>query len=525
MQKTAFSIYDASAGSGKTYTLVKEYLKIILLSKKPDAYRNILAITFTNKAVHEMKSRVVESLSEFAKENPSDKALQLMQDIQTETGLSLATITEKAKSIIKNLIHNYASFDISTIDKFTHKVIRAFAHDLNLPITFEVSLDTENLLTEAVDAIIAEAGNDEILTNLLVDFTMEKTDDDKSWDISREIMETGKLILNENNREEITHFQNKTITEFIEIKNKLTELCAELEAETIELASEALLLIKNNGIDIKSFSRETFPNHLKSIVDKNFNPKNKTYHQFEDIAVNKSAVDRSIIESIIPNLLEILASIYKKFEKKNFYEAFLKNITPLSLLNTVSNELGKIQKEQNILSIAEFNKLINEQIQNQPAPFIYERLGEKYRNFFIDEFQDTSEMQWQNLIPLIDNALSSEDLNGEQGSLMIVGDPKQSIYRWRGGKAEQFIELVKGKNPFVNPDWKPFSLGTNYRSYSEIIDFNNQLFGFLSNEFAHEDYKDLYQNHSHQKFNTKTGGYVNISFVPKVEKADFDEEE
>ena len=525
MQKTAFSIYDASAGSGKTYTLVKEYLKIILLSKKPDAYRNILAITFTNKAVHEMKSRVVESLSEFAKEKPSDKALQLMQDIQTETGLSLATITEKAKSIIKNLIHNYASFDISTIDKFTHKVIRAFAHDLNLPITFEVSLDTEILLTEAVDAIIAEAGNDETLTNLLVDFTMEKTDDDKSWDISREIMETGKLILNENNREEITHFQNKTIAEFIEIKNKLAELCVQIEAETVDLATEALLLIEKNGIDLKSFSAGHFPNHLNNIKDKKFNPTNKTYHEFDDIKINKTASDRAIIESIIPDLLEMLASIYKKFEKKNFYEAFLKNITPLSLLNTVSNELGKIQKEQNILSIAEFNKLIYDQIQNQPAPFIYERLGEKYRNFFIDEFQDTSEMQWQNLIPLIDNALSSEDLNGDRGSLMIVGDPKQSIYRWRGGKAEQFIELVKGNNPFVNPDWKPFSLGTNWRSYTEIIDFNNKFFHFLSGEFAHEDYKDLYQNHSHQQFNTKTGGYVNISFVPKVEKAAFDEEE
>ena len=142
MQKPAFSIYDASAGSGKTYTLVKEYLKIILLSKKPDAYRNILAITFTNKAVHEMKSRVVGNLSEFAKENPSEKALQMMQKIQAETGLSLQSITEKAKSIIKNLIHNYASFDISTIDKFTHKVIRAFALDLGLPITFDVSLDS-----------------------------------------------------------------------------------------------------------------------------------------------------------------------------------------------------------------------------------------------------------------------------------------------------------------------------------------------------------------------------------------------
>lgn len=517
MQKTAFSIYDASAGSGKTYTLVKEYLKIILLSKKPDAYRNILAITFTNKAVHEMKSRVVESLSEFAKENPSEKAVQLMQNIQLETGLSLATITEKAKNIIKNLIHNYASFDISTIDKFTHKVIRAFAHDLNLPITFDVSLDTENLLNEAVDAIIAEAGNDETLTNLLVDFTMEKTDDDKSWDVSREIMETGKLILNENNREEITHFQNKKIEDFTIIKNKLTELSEQFENECANLAIEALTLIESNGIDLKSFSGGYFPKHLISIQEKKFNPNNKTYHEAEDIKINKTAKDSAQIESIIPNLLAILATIYSKFEKKNFYDAFLKNITPLSLLNTLSNELTKIQKEQNILSISEFNKLINEQIQNQPAPFIYERLGEKYRHFFIDEFQDTSEMQWQNLIPLIDNALASEE-NGESGSLLLVGDPKQSIYRWRGGKAEQFIELSKDKNPFVNPDKKLFSLERNYRSYSQIIEFNNDFFKFLSNEFENEDYKDLYANHSHQKTNDKNGGYVSISFLPKNEK-------
>ena len=525
MQKQAFTIYDASAGSGKTYTLVKEYLKIILLSKKPDAYRNILAITFTNKAVHEMKSRVLENLSQFSKENPSEKALKLMQDIQLDTGLSLATITEKSKSIIKNLIHNYAAFDISTIDKFTHKVIRAFAHDLNLPITFEVSLDTESLLTEAVDAIIAEAGNDEELTKILVDFTMEKTDDDKSWDISREIMETGKLILNENNREEITHFDKKKIEDFVVIKNKLVELCKQLEDETIDLAKEAQTLIEKKGVDEKSFSSGYFPNHLKSIVEKKFNPKNKTYHEFDDIKINKTASDTEIIHSIIPNLLEILASVYQKFEKKNFYEAFLKNITPLSLLNTLSNKLSDIQKEQGILSITEFNKLIHDQIQNQPAPFIYERLGEKYKHFFIDEFQDTSEMQWQNLIPLIDNSLSSEDLSGERGSLMIVGDPKQSIYRWRGGKAEQFIELSKVENSFLHHEKEVKSLETNYRSYSEIIDFNNNFFGFIANEFRDEDYKDLYKNHSHQEENDKKGGYVNISFLPKQEKPEYGEEE
>ncbi len=529
MQRHSFSIYDASAGSGKTYTLVKEYLKIILTSPKNDAYRNILAITFTNKAVHEMKSRIVGSLSEFAKDEPSLKALDLMQDLVNDTQdwdrkLSLNVIKSKSQQIIKHIIHNYAAFDISTIDKFTHKVIRAFAHDLNLPMTFEVTLDTENLLTEAVDAIIAQAGEDDILTKLLIDFTMEKTDDDKSWDVSREILETGRLILNENNRNEIVQFQDKSIGEFVEIKKKLAEICKALEKETVVLAEETLLLIEKNGIDSKSFSRGTFPNHLASIRDGKFNPKNKTFHEFDDIAINKTAKDRALIENIIPDLLQLLGKIYKIFEKINFYKAFLKNITPLSLLNTVSNELAKIQEEQNVLSISEFNAIIQREIQNQPAPFIYERLGERYRHFFIDEFQDTSEMQWKNLIPLIDNALSGQDDYGNKGTLMIVGDPKQSIYRWRGGKAEQFIELSKDENPFNNPDKKIEHLDKNYRSYSQIIEFNNEFFRLIASEFEQEDYKDLYENHSHQHTNAKKGGYVNISFIPKTEETENEEE-
>ncbi len=538
MQRPSFSIYDASAGSGKTYALVKEYLKIILVAPKNDAYRNILAITFTNKAVHEMKSRIVGSLSEFAKDEPSEKAQDLMQDLvngkrkennpeewsEEPIGLSIIQIKTKSQQIIKHIIHNYAAFDISTIDKFTHKVIRAFAHDLNLPMTFEVTLDTENLLVEAVDAIIAQAGEDETLTKLLIDFTMEKTDDDKSWDISREILETGRLVLNENNRNEITHFQDKSIAEFVEIKTKLAEACKDLEKQTIVFAEEALTLIDKNGIDVKSFSRGTFPNHINSIQQGKFNPKNKMFHEFDDIAINKTANDRAIIENLIPEFLQILTKVYTAFEKINFYKAFLKNITPLSLLNTVSNELAKIQEEQNVLSISEFNAIIHREIQNQPAPFIYERLGERYRHFFIDEFQDTSEMQWQNLIPLIDNALSGQDDFGVKGTLMIVGDPKQSIYRWRGGKAEQFIELSKDQNPFNNPDKRLEHLDKNYRSYSQIIEFNNEFFKLLSNEFEHLDYKDLYENHSHQKTNDKTGGYVNISFIPKVETSEDDDE-
>ncbi|WP_276379733.1 exodeoxyribonuclease V subunit beta [Flavobacterium sp. H4147] len=525
MQSPSFSIYDASAGSGKTYTLVKEYLKIILSSPRNDAYRNILAITFTNKAVHEMKSRIVGSLSEFAKDEPSPKAVDLMEDLSRDTGLSIIQLKVKSQNIIKHLIHNYAAFDISTIDKFTHKVIRAFAHDLNLPMTFDVTLDTENLLVEAVDAIIAQAGQDETLTKLLIDFTMEKTDDDKSWDVSREILETGRLVLNENNRNEILHFNEKTIEEFVEIKKKMLDLCKDLESQNEQYAIEALSLIDQNGIDLKSFSRGTFPNHLESIRDGKFNPRNKTFHEFDDIAINKTAKDKSLIEAIIPDLLQILEKAYKNFEKRDFYKAFLKNITPLSLLNTVSNELAKIQSEQNILSISEFNAIIHREIQNQPAPFIYERLGEKYRHFFIDEFQDTSEMQWLNLIPLIDNSLSGLDDYGNKGTLMIVGDPKQSIYRWRGGKAEQFIELSKEANPFNNPDKAIRHLNTNYRSYSEVVEFNNAFFKLISSEFSNEDYKDLYENHSFQNINSKKGGYVNISFLPIIEKNESDDEE
>jgi ATP-dependent exoDNAse (exonuclease V) beta subunit len=452
-------------------------------------------------------------LYEFSKEKTHLNSEDLLIDISQETKLPIVEIKQKARQIVKHLLHNYASFDILTIDKFTHKVIRAFAHDLNLPSSFEVTLDTDSLLAEAIDAIISKAGEEPTITNLLLDFTIEKTDDDKSWDITKEMLDTSKLIYSENNRKEVIQLKVKTIKDFVDLKQNLKRLKHSLEERNKILGRLSLDLIISKGIDIKSFSRGTFPNHLISISGGNYRNTNKKFFQIEDVQINKAAKDRDLIEINIPQILDKLTEVYSNFEKIDFYNAFLKNITPLSLLNTVANELTRIQKEQNKLSIGEFNALIYDEIQNQPAPFIYEKLGEKYHHFFIDEFQDTSEMQWKNLIPLIDNALSSQFQSGEKGSLMIVGDPKQSIYRWRGGKAEQFIALSKDENPFNNPDKKIFHLSINYRSYSEIIDFNNDFFKFLSREFADEDYKDLYLNHSHQFFNKRIGGHVDLTFL------------
>lgn len=531
MEKHAFEIYNASAGSGKTYTLVKEYLKILLRSKRDDAYKNILAITFTNKAVEEMKSRIVSTLEEFSKEHPNVKNTPMLLDIVSQTGMNPKEIQEKSKRIIKKIIHNYASFDISTIDKFTHRVIRSFALDLGLPLSFEVSLDTENLLSEAVDSVIAQAGEDENLTKLLVDFATEKADDDKSWDVTREFLEISKLLTNENNRTEISHFQDKTISQFLEIKQSILKICKDLENEIIQIAQNTLQNIDEKSIQYNSFTGGYVPNHLKKIASGSIEIKTTHYKYLDsnlDDSKPRSAAkvpqnQKDLVDEIALGILKNLKIINQKAGKLFFYKAFLKNLTPLSVLNTINQELVTIQQDQNILSISEFNNIIHKEIKEQPALFIYEKLGDRYNHFFIDEFQDTSELQWQNLIPLIDNALAGQNDYGEKGSLMIVGDPKQSIYRWRGGKAEQLIELSEQENPFSNPDKNVENLKTNYRSFSEVITFNNDFFGFLANEFLEENYKKIYLESS-QQLNNNTGGFVNISFINENDLSENDEE-
>ena len=531
METAAFTIYDASAGSGKTYTLTKEYLKILFLSSTDDAYRKILAITFTNKAVEEMKSRIVSSLYQFSIDETSDKAMDLLRDVSKDTNLSIATIKDKSKAIIKNIIHNYAAFDISTIDKFTLKVIRTFEQDLNLPPNFEISLDTDALLQEAIDLVISKAGEDAGLTKLLIEFSKDRTDDDKNWDISAELLKVAGLITNENNAEEIKEMSDKSLDDFGVIKKKLQEEIKRLKLESAEGGKNLKEFIASKGANFGSFNK-FFNDHLNNIEKNELKDSQKKYFVPEDIKLLKLAQDVPLIESIIGDILAQLKAVYEQLGKVAMYEAFLQNLNPLSLINTIYQEFKQIQQEQNLVSISDFNKIIHDEIQNQPAPFIYERLGEKYRHYFIDEFQDTSVMQWQNLIPLIDNALAGQDDYGQKGTLMLVGDPKQAIYRWRGGKAEQFIDLAKedlSHNPFSNKDKKTLRLGTNYRSYSEVIQFNNAFFKQLSEKFQNEDYHNLYENLSHQEINSKIGGYVNISFIDvpedQVEVEGFDSDD
>ncbi len=512
-QNRAFTIYNASAGSGKTFTLVKEYLKILLQSNYPEKFKHILAITFTNKAVAEMKDRIIEMLKQFSEPSIVNVRNSMFHVICEELQLDPTIVHNKSKKTLNSILFNYAAFDISTIDGFTHKLIRTFAHDLKLPLNFEVELDQDSLLNEAVDSLISKAGTNEALTNILIEFAIEKADDDKSWDVSLDFYKIAKLLVNENDIPFIETLKDKTFNDFKTLKIHLVKEVNTIEISIKEKAQSVLTLINEAGLEHKDFSRSTLPNHFKKASQLKLDGlySNKLD---ENIAERKGLYPKSIaplladtIDAILPEIEILYKTIKAQVFHLKFLKNFYKNITPLSVLNAINKELELLKNEQNKMLISEFNTIISNEIKGQPTPFIYERLGEKFKHYFIDEFQDTSTKQWGNLVTLLSNSLSTEN-----GTVMLVGDAKQAIYRWRGGKAEQFIGLFNDDNPFFI-EKQIENLPTNYRSFKEIVTFNNDFFKFLSNTvFSNNDYKELYEL-GYQNFFLEDSGYVEISFL------------
>ena len=514
MSSNSFTIYNASAGSGKTYALAKVYLKIILAS--PQNFRKILAITFTNKAVNEMKHRILNSLFEFANTTTLEGANPLFIDIINETEHTFEELPALSKLRLKQILHNYAFFDISTIDKFTHRLIRTFAKDLKIPQNFEVVLDVDLLLQEAVERVISKAGEDPEFTKVLLDFALEKIEDDRSWDIGFDLLKIGKLIFDENNAEHLKQLKDVELAEFLKLQGHLKKQTKNLEKRIVEIATAAIDTITASGLDLKDFPRETLPKHFKKIIAGNFTPTQLYNNKLEDNLIEGKIVKATVKnapEDLAPLLLQHYQAIKQLIYKRGLYANINRNIIPFALLNAIQKELKIIQEEKDQLSISEFNTLIAKEVKNQPAPFIYERLGEKYRHYFIDEFQDTSQMQWENLIPLIGSAMEGEDELGSTGSLFLVGDPKQAIYRWRGGKAEQFLELATHQtHPFtIQSDL--VTLPKNYRSYAEVINFNNNFFQSISPFLENDIYQEFFKIGNTQETNHKEGGYVHISLL------------
>jgi ATP-dependent exoDNAse (exonuclease V) beta subunit len=525
-QLSTFQVYNASAGSGKTFTLVKQYLKVLLTSSDLFMFQKVLAITFTNKAAGEMKERVLSNLEAFAEGDEND----LLKIILSETALEATLIKERSKKILGAILQNYSAFSITTIDSFTHKIIKSFAYDLGLSLNFEVEMDAISLLNEAVDVLISKIGTDKKLTNLLIDYSLDKTDDDKSWDISKDLNDFARVLLNE---EDVKHFRalaHKELDDFFDLKNRLQKANKEIEREYEVFGTEVLSFIEASGAQILDFAqRGECPNHFQKLTklrslksdDLKFDGRlDKTIEEGKNLYAGKVTAS---VKDTIEGISEQLRLYY--YQSKDLYtrtysnyllnKITLKSIIPLAVLNNINSELNTIKEDNNIRLNAEFNQLISDNIKDEPAPYIYERIGQRFQHYFIDEMQDTSVLQWQNLIPLIENALAQENSN-----LLLVGDGKQAIYRWRGGKAAQFIDLgAKQENPF-NIQKEIKSLETNFRSYSEIINFNNSFFQHTSNFLQNESYKKLFYEGNTQLENNKKGGFVSLTFLDKEEEKD-----
>jgi ATP-dependent exoDNAse (exonuclease V) beta subunit len=536
MSEKKFQVYKSSAGSGKTFTLVREFLRIVILN--PGLYRNILAITFTNKAANEMKNRIVGSLVSLSKPTGQWPAqiYALIDPIKTGYGLSDETIRKKAEMVLNNILHNYSDLSATTIDSFMQRIIRTFSLDLNLPQNYEVELDVDMLRQRAVDRLIDQAGSNKELTELLVRFLETKTEDDKSWRIENDLNNAAKSLFKEDGILQREALKSMDFADYQKYYGKMMNWISDLESKLNRIGTDALLLLKENGLEITDFTfgksgvmgyyLKLAENRISDIVT----PGARVLTAINEGAWTKAKQQQSICDSvgsIAPHLIDHYNASRELIENTelqyNLYKLLAKHIYPLAVLGSIEAIVEEIREDEKTLPISEFNRIIAGVTQTEATPYIYERLGEKYHHLMIDEFQDTSVLQWQNLLPLVDNALAENHMN------LVVGDAKQAIYRWRSGEVDQFIAL-----PHLYGDQTPLNklraqnlinhyedqvLPVNWRSHKAIVEFNNQFFNHLANRLA-PAYKPVYESLNQQHNPNKTKGYVQVAFFDPNDDVD-----
>jgi ATP-dependent exoDNAse (exonuclease V) beta subunit len=533
----AFVVYKASAGSGKTFSLVREYLKIIL--EEPSAYRNILAITFTNKVANEMKERVLAALTALSKgEGPEgEKTRRLLLPMLTEaTGMPETEIRLKAAQALEMILHNYADFAIGTIDSFSHRIIRTFAHDFGLPVNFQIELDSDELLSTAVDLLLDRVGEDQDLTKLLVRFLETRMDEERGWNIDLILTRFAKNLLDDEGEEYIRRLRNVSLEDFFGISRRIYQQIGVFEKKIREIATEATDLVQSVNLSHQAFF------HGSTGILKYF--ENLAMGRFDKTAPNSyvrttveedkwysgkaTAEEQSKIDSVKSRLLDLYERIQVEADASlpgyNLMKCLAKTIFPLAVLNETGKVLEAFKKQNNIVHISEFNSRISRIIMGEPVPFIYERLGERYHHILIDEFQDTSATQWKNFLPLIENSLASGYFN------LVVGDGKQAIYRWRNGDVEQFAslpavpgsdrdEVLRERERILKEHFEEVNLNRNYRSRAEIVSLNNRFFRKLTDTLFPEDKNSIYRDLEQEFDPSNTGGYARFEFLgPEEEK-------
>lgn len=544
---TNLTIYKASAGSGKTFQLTKDYIFLLFSGLKYEKlpHRRILAVTFTNKATAEMKSRILQELHILSKGEKSDYRASLMSHFSKNE----EEVNQTAKKILIQILYDYSAFSISTIDSFFQQVIRTFAHEIGVNSGYGLELEGTDVLQQAVDNLFINLSDNENkqLLEWLTELAEENIEQEKAWNLNSTIFSLGIQLFKEDFQIKAHEIHDKLQDrKFLrEYKNDLYQIVSEYEKKINFLVDDLMGFIAENGIEPEDFSGKKLESTLNKLRKIDFDP-SKTFRGYAENVENcytktakasvKMAFQNCYSSGLQSRLLAILNMVDEEIVYYNSAKQVLKNLNILGVFADLSLQMKKLTDEQNILLISDTNLLLNKIIDDSDAPFIYERVGTKIDHFMIDEFQDTSVLQWKNFKPLIINSLSSSNYN------MVVGDIKQSIYRFRNSEWQLLNDQIS--KDLSNFPIKLETLSTNWRSDKNIISFNNQFFTVSANliqdalnaEFeASKLNKDLYANLSsliknaykkeevEQKFREKAEeGYVRIEFIPEDGKKDDD---
>jgi len=470
------NIYRASAGSGKTYRLTQDYIHLLFDPHKERAHRRILAVTFTNKATDEMKSRILKELHALSQGEESDYRAGLMSEFRMDE----EAVNIRAKHILTTILHDYSSFSISTIDRFFQQVIRSFARDIGVHGGYNLELDNSSTLEQSVDNLFLDLSKEENkqLLQWLTAYAEDRIEQSENWNMRGNIMELGKEIFKESYQHKAEDTNRKLHErEFLSnYRKSLRDIKIGFEDKVKKAATDGLNIMARSGLTHEDFSYKT-TNTFEKLLKGKLEISNR-FISFANDVTNcytkskpqdiKNAIETAYQGGLQQCFIQLAELFQTDIVTYNSAVMVLKHINTLGILSDLAVQIKKLTDEQNTMLISDSNMLLNKIIDNSDTPFVYEKTGIHIDNFMIDEFQDTSVLQWENFHPLISNSLSAGKFN------LVVGDVKQSIYRWRNSDWKLLDEQVL--TDFRQDQVHEENLETNWRSDRNIVDFNNSFF-------------------------------------------------
>lgn len=488
------NIYKASAGSGKTFALTLAYLK--LLYTHPGIYRHILAVTFTNKAAGEMKQRILGRLHCLSRHGHKGCEEELKQ-LKEATGLDEEIIRSRAGELLNEILNDYSSFSVGTIDKFFQSVIRAFTHEIGIQPGYNLELDHRRVLSLAVDSLFQDLGNQAEMQKWLIRYAMERMESSLSWDFRREMIQLGEQLFKESFQElflqnDLALLEKSHLDLFLADLKGLEEQAREGMHTTAAQALDQMGLLGVTPEEFKGAGKSPATLFLTARDGKDIDFTSSRIEALEqsDKWLKKGASASMEIltkEQLIP----MLNQIYAHQETLNTIVAVRANFYTLGILGDIREYVQNYTSERNLFLIADSGRFLRGIIGGNQVPFIYERTGNRFSHIMLDEFQDTSLFQYDNFKPLLDNSLAA----GEQS--LVVGDVKQSIYRWRN--SDWKILASELESDFAHQEVHVRPLKENYRSRDQVVRFNNTVFQLSSQLLTEIIEKELYASSAHKQ--------------------------